>query len=379
MTINVQAIFEQSRALANMGSAVDIMRSMEKAPATMRALSDFVAKERKGDNAMLFETLEIGRNNIYVTSVPWLYVEKGLNLREINVERAEMFKNAYLERPSSVPPIRVKLVVIDGVTRLKIIDGHHRYVGLISAIAEGAVFKKLIVEEFDGGKDEEVFNMIESANGQPLKMIERAEGFHRLVGWGHKIESIASRLAISVVTVRRSLIIAKADENIKNLVREDKVAADVAIDVLQECQGTDRDPYEILMDSLRKATEGGKTKVTAKFVSSSKKLKLKPKVVRQTFDSLLPTLNQLRSQIPPAPEGENENQIEIGETVPEEVVLRLTPEMARQLMSALSDVEAAKQAEQEEQAEKEAQELMGQNDESTEEDTGDIVSEIEQA
>lgn len=47
----------------------------------------------------------------------------------------------------------------------------------------------------------------------------------------------------------------------------------------------------------------------------------------------MPTLSQLRDQIPPQPEGEHENQIEITETVPEEVVLRLTPEMARTLMA----------------------------------------------
>ncbi len=59
----------------------------------------------------------------------------------------------------------------------------------------------------------------------------------------------------------------------------------------------------------------------------------------------MPTLSQLRDQIPPQPEGEHENQIEITETVPEEVVLRLTPEMARTLMATLAELESAKQAE----------------------------------
>ncbi|MEI9534906.1 MULTISPECIES: ParB/RepB/Spo0J family partition protein [Morganellaceae] len=365
MTINVQQIFQASRNSQLMGDLGAIMRQMDKAPSTLRGLSDFVSKERKSaTNSALFEELNVGRNNVYAVSVSWLYVEEGLNLREVDVERAEMFKNAYLNHPSSVPAIRVKVVVVDGVTRLKIIDGHHRYTGLMAAIAEGAVFEKLIIEEFEGGKDEEVFNMIESANTKHLKMIERAEGFRRLVEWGHEIDVIARRLGLSSVTIRRSLILAKAEERVKKLVREDKVSGDVAIDVLTDCQGTDRDAYDILIASLAKAEQAGKTKVTARYVSSPKKTKVKPKVVRQTFESLLPTLDQLRSQIPPAPTAEHENQIEIAETVPEEVILRLSPEVARQLMAALSDVEAAKL---EEEAEKAAQEAA--DAEATEEAT----------
>ncbi|EYU16578.1 MULTISPECIES: hypothetical protein [Photorhabdus] len=348
MSINVQSIFEQSRKGVILDCVAEKMRTMDKVPATLRGLSDFVAKERKAGNTVMFEDNDVGRNNVYAVSPSWLYVEEGFNLRPINLERAEMFKNAYLERPQSIPPIRVKVVVVEGVTRLKIIDGHHRFVGLISAIAEGAVFNKIIIEEFEGGKDEEIYNMIESANSLQLKMVERAEGFLRLTGWGHTMESIAKRLAISVVTIRRSLVLAKAENNIKQLVRNGKVAGDVAIDILIDCQGTDRNPYTVLIASLEKAEAAGKNKVTAKFVASRKKTTLKPKVVRKTFDSLLPTLNQLRDQLPPIPEGEHENRTEIGGIVLDEVILRLTPDMARQLMAALSDVEATKLAEVEE-------------------------------
>ncbi|EGN5359761.1 ParB/RepB/Spo0J family partition protein [Salmonella enterica] len=345
MNTDVKAIFEQSRTLENLEGAAVLMRSLDKAPSSLRALSDFVTKARKSGNTEQFEEADIGRNNVFAVSPYWLFVEEGLNLRDVNYDRAVMFKHAYLERPQSVPVIRVKPVVVEGVTRLKIIDGHHRFAGLMMAIAEGASFQKITVEEFEGGKDEEVYNMIESANSLQLKMVERAEGFKRLIGWGHTIESIAQRLGVSLVTVRRSIVLANADFSIKMLVKEDKVSGDVAVDVINECQGTDRDPYEVLLESLKKAEGAGKTRVTAKFVSSKKKTGLKPKVIRKTFDSLLPTLSQLRDQIPPQPEGEHENQIEITETVPEEVVLRLTPEMARTLMATLAELESAKQAE----------------------------------
>ncbi|EPO2769637.1 hypothetical protein ACT7V1_001258 [Salmonella enterica subsp. enterica] len=373
MDVQIKAIFEQSRTLKNLEGAAELMRSLDKVPASLRALSDFVTKERKNGHAEAFEEADIGRNNVFSISPYWLFVEDGLNIRdEVLFERAVMFKNAYLERPQSVPTIRVKPVVVDGVARMKIIDGHHRFAGLMMAIAEGANFQKITVEEFEGGKDEEVYNMIESANSLQLKMVERAEGFKRLTGWGHTIESIAQRLNVSLVTVRRSIVLANADFNIKKLVREDKVSGDVAVDVINECQGTDRDPYEVLMGSLKKAEGAGKTRITAKFVNSKKKTGLKPKVIRKTFDSLLPTLSQLRDQIPPQPEGEHENQIEITETVPEEVVLRLTPEMARTLMATLAELESAKLAEDAEangESDDDGAENNGSVDDATDADT----------
>ncbi|TDB45311.1 hypothetical protein [Photorhabdus luminescens] len=191
--------------------------------------------------------------------------------------------------------------------------------------------------------------MIESANSLQLKMVDRTEGFLRLNGWGHTVESIIKRLAISVVTIRHSLVLAKAENNIKQLVHDGKVSGDAAIDVLIDRQGTDHKPYTILIASLEKAEAVGKSKVTVKFVASRKKKHLlNQKLVRKTFGSPLLTLNQLHDQIPPAPEGEHENQIEIGGTILDEVIFRLIPDMACQLMAVLSDVEATKLAEAEE-------------------------------
>ncbi len=56
MTINVQQIFQASRNSQLMGDLGAIMRQMDKAPSTLRGLSDFVSKERKSaTNSALFE------------------------------------------------------------------------------------------------------------------------------------------------------------------------------------------------------------------------------------------------------------------------------------------------------------------------------------
>ncbi|HFV9306981.1 TPA: hypothetical protein ACIAJC_004711 [Citrobacter freundii] len=42
MNTDVKAIFEQSRTLENLEGAAVLMRSLDKAPSSLRALSDFV-------------------------------------------------------------------------------------------------------------------------------------------------------------------------------------------------------------------------------------------------------------------------------------------------------------------------------------------------
>ena len=68
MNTDVKAIFEQSRTLENLEGAAVLMRSLDKAPSSLRALSDFVTKARKSGNTEQFEEADIGRNNVFAVS-----------------------------------------------------------------------------------------------------------------------------------------------------------------------------------------------------------------------------------------------------------------------------------------------------------------------
>lgn len=339
--MNVQEIFALSQSTQAMGEVATVIAKMDKKPSTLRALCDFVSKERKGDNAALFENNDIGRNNAYVVAVSWLYIQPGLNIRHrINIEHAEMFKSLYINDPSKVPPMSVKVVIVDGVTRLKIIEGHHRFTGLMSAILEGSIqVDKILIEEFTGNAEDEVYKMINSANSLKLHPIDRAVGFSRLEAWGHSVDKIAAGTGVDKVTVRRGLILAKAGESVKQLVLDDKVSADVVIDLMIECQGTERCVHDELVKALQKAKNKGKQKITARFVSSRNNINLKPKVIRKTFSALLPTLEQIRTQITP--------EIEVGNKEPDNVILTVTPEVARQLMNALTQLQESQNDEKE--------------------------------
>lgn len=347
--INVQEIFAKSQDNSVIGELADTISAMEKKPTSLRQISDLLTKAKKDNSSIQFDEADVGRNNGYKVSPSWLYVEPGFNLRDLNIEQAEMFKGMWL-RGARIPAILVKVVILNGVTRLKIIDGHHRFAGLMAAINEGANIPTVPIEEYTGNSADEIFEMLKSAQGLALKPIERAEGFRRLRGWNLSIEDIAAGSGNNVQTVRRSLILVDAEENVKALVREEKVSADVAINLLVECKGTERDVYKELLASLEEAQKAGKTKVTARFVKS-KKVSVKPKVIRETFTSLLPASNQIRSQI---------ERVKTDDTTdPDAVSINIPADAARMLLAVLEQYEASQNAgaaEQEENAEATEQE-----------------------
>lgn len=324
-----------------MGELAVTMKQMEKKPASLRQLSDLVTKSKKDHPDVKFDEADVGRNNGYRVSPAWLYIQPGLNLREVDEEHAAVFKDMW-KNGSRVPPILVKALLVDGVTRLKIVDGHHRYAGLMAAIAEGCNIVSVPVEEFTGNDVEETLEIIRSSQGKALKPIERAKGFARLRAWGVSVEDIASGSGNNVQTVRRALILAEAEENVKALVRDDRVSADVAINLIVECKGTERDVYKELMDSLDEAQRAGKGKVTARFVKS-KKVSVKPKVIRETFTSLLPASSQIRAQI--------ERVKTESVTDPESVTISVDPDVARNLLAVLEMYDMQKAQEEAEKQE----------------------------
>lgn len=112
------------------------------------------------------------RGDIYRVNVELLYVQEGFNLREIDTEHAGRIKNSYVSGVY-VPPIVVKVITVDNLPRLQIIDGHHRYCALRMAMEEGCTIKGVYVTEFSGSQQLEIVNMLTSSEGKPLAPLEK--------------------------------------------------------------------------------------------------------------------------------------------------------------------------------------------------------------
>jgi len=227
------------------------------------------------------------RNNIYIAPLEWFTVEAGFNLRELNDAHVEQFANAY-EQGLYVPPVVAELSLINDQPRLVIREGHHRLQAAKRVVQRGAALPGLMVSEFKGNKADAVVLMISSSQSLPLTMLQRAEGYKRLAGQGWKTSQIAEKLSRSVQHVDQLLLLANAEEPIKDLVRTDRISATTVIEVLSNNRGTANDPYPILMRMLDNAAARGKARATAADASGSVRV-FKPgkKVVRPILDALV--------------------------------------------------------------------------------------------
>lgn len=270
------------------------------------------------------------RNNIYIAPLDWFYIEPGFNLREIDDAHAESFAKAY-ELGQYVPPVVAELKLVDGIPRLVLRDGHHRLVGGYKAKMRGINLPGLQAVEFRGNLNDAVVMMIKTSEGKPLLPLQRAEGYKRLSGQNWSNHQIAEQLGCSTQNVDR-LLLANAEESVKQLVREEKVSATVTIDVLMELRGTDQDPYQRLVAMVEQAHAAGRSRATGKEAAQALgKFKVTPKEAKATFGALSHLAGPLRERMQA---GDEEVQLD----------LRLDSKSAELLLKLLEKYESTQQA-----------------------------------
>lgn len=200
------------------------------------------------------------------------------------------------------------------------------------AVAAGVKLPGLMVSEFKGNSADAVAMMIKTSEGKPLLPLQRAEGYKRLAGQNWSNSQIAELLGCSAQNVDRLLLLANAEENIKQLVREEKVSATVTIDVLMELRGTDQDPYERLVAMVEQAHAAGRSRATGKEAAQALgKFKVTPKEAKAAFGALSSLAGPLRERMQA---GGEEVQLD----------LRLDSKSAQVLLKLLEKYEATQQA-----------------------------------
>ncbi|SIR00073.1 KorB domain-containing protein [Aquipseudomonas alcaligenes] len=263
------------------------------------------------------------RNNIYIAPLEWFTVEPGFNLRTLNEAHVEQFANAY-SQGLYVPPVVAELSLIDGQPRLVIREGHHRLEAARRAEQRGAGLPGLMVSEFKGNKADAVVLMISSSQALPLTILQRAEGYKRLAGQGWKSSQIAEKLGRSVQHVDQLLLLANAEEVIKDLVRDDRIAASTVIEVLNSTRGTANDPYTILIGMLENAAARGKGRATpADARGATRTFRPGKKVIRPIFDALA----SLEAELEAAAEAEG--AISIPLKIEKEIALELLKQIQK--------------------------------------------------
>jgi len=190
--------------------------------------------------------IKLGRTDIYVAPFELLYVESGFNIRDIDWERVEFFKKMYIEG-RALPPIDVQPVEVNGVNKLKVLDGHHRYYGLEKAIQEGYEIRGSRVNEIAGNSGDVLFHMIGTTQGRPLSAIERSRAYGRLINQGYTQSEIAERLNQSQASVSNSLLLIKADKQLQDMIQNGVIGVSRALELIRQ-YGTERATQAAILD-----------------------------------------------------------------------------------------------------------------------------------
>lgn len=165
-------------------------------------------------------------------------------------------------------PFAVMVMKENGADVLAIYDGHTRFDGLKLAISEGASIERVPVVCAPSGTTLEdiTIGLVTNNSGRQLEPMGLAIVCKRLIGYGLDNTEISKRLGFTSGYVGNLLTLVGAPKVIRDMVSEGKVSATLAVTTLKD---HGEDAVSILKEGFVKATENGKTKVTAKNVPAA--------------------------------------------------------------------------------------------------------------
>lgn len=190
----------------------------------------------------------------YAVPVSELYVEPGFNVREINQEHVNEFRDAFIAG-EYIPPLAVK-VTDKGV---KIIDGHHRYYGAVAAIESGCEVIRIECKDFTGSDADVLAYMVTSSQGLALTPIERGQAYQSMINQGWSESEIAKKVKRSPADVSMHLELIRCGDGLLNMVRQGEVSATTAVALSRE-HGANA--VSVAGEKLTIAKAKGKKKIT---------------------------------------------------------------------------------------------------------------------
>jgi ParB family chromosome partitioning protein len=142
--------------------------------------------------------------------------------------------------------------------------GHCRLEAHRIAKAEDAPIKGITARADVLSEEDRVLDQLNSNSGLELSTLEKANVIKRLCSFGWTLAEVAKRTGNSVTHIENQLALANAPQEIKTMVKENKVAARTATDVIRK-EGATR-ATDTLKEAVKTAESKGKTKATAKHI-----------------------------------------------------------------------------------------------------------------
>lgn len=294
----------------------------------MRRMSDDLRKS--GADAA------IGRTSGY--NAPWelLFIEEGFNIRdELDMEHAENFCRLYMEGVK-LPPIDVEVVEVDGVLRLKVLEGHHRYIGAGMAIEQGFELPHLPVIELNGTPKENLLRMYGSTQGKALSPMEKARFYKRMMDdHGMTQVELAKELNTDRANIATLLTLNKAEPELQRMLSDGEIGSTAAIKMIRE-HGSAGATVAAKIDADAKVEQPESTESETPKQKKPAGLKLK-KVAAKSFTKLADTVTSIDWEAVDA-------QIKGNDTAEVNVVMTVDMVAAfKEFLSAADEVDAHNQ------------------------------------
>jgi ParB family chromosome partitioning protein len=202
---------------------------------------------------------EITRADAMKIALDSIHEEPGFNLREEgeDLDASISALAQYIAAGGIVPALEVRPRAAGGVF---VVDGHRRRRAFVKARDElGAPVGAISIVAFTGNDADRVARIMTSAEGRALAPLEVARGYKKLAAFGKTPDEIADMVGKTRQHVDQLLILANANSDVQQMVKDGTVSGATAVKLVRE---HGEDAGQVLQEELGKAKAAGKTKVT---------------------------------------------------------------------------------------------------------------------
>lgn len=197
------------------------------------------------------------KTDTYLVPLDEMYIDPEFNARRVkpfHVNRLVKLLAAGVQ----LPPIVVRTVEPG---RFLIIDGQHRYLA-----AKEFGKESFEVKEVEGDDADMMDLMLGAADSLPLRPLERARGYDRLIKAGRTRQQVAERHDRHITDINNHLMLLEMPIKLQIQVDEDQISYAEALKLYRANKG---DAEEIAQRAFEAAEADGK-KVTGKYVSAAR-------------------------------------------------------------------------------------------------------------
>lgn len=206
-----------------------------------------------------------GTKDVFMIDPLKLKVREGWNVR--NYDEPETQEHIdWLSKDIAKVGVKRPLIIVKVEDDVFIDQGHCRYFATMRALENGAEIKAVpcIAQDRFSSEEDRLAEMITDNEGKPLSPLERAEVYHRFIGFGWDVPRIAERFSRTTKHVTDMLDLRAAGSGVTDLVKQGVVSATLAHETVKTVGATKA--AEVLTQAVQTAQAAGKTRATAKHV-----------------------------------------------------------------------------------------------------------------